>query len=225
MVKMNKKVARGDPLKILGRSKGYSRKEVLRYIVHHEEQTPNLIKEIKRIPDVVLQNVGTPIAKKAIKMVREVFREVYRAKQFTRTNINNRGVLYGIVLLKHKVMDLVLHYFHQRWPNCVICLYNEHTEFTGIMNEKGIMRRIQSSLEEVVEELSLFRPIKPYFDDIQFSGKEIFETLYMTQNISTRENPRYFKQMIPDKCYNLPGMRDGIEKRFSKKNKNLDEFL
>jgi hypothetical protein len=29
--------------------------------------------------------------------------------------------------------------------------------------------------------------------------------------------------MIPDKCYELPGMRSGIEKRF--RNKEINEFL
>ena len=53
--------------------------------------------------------------------MREISIEVYRAKQFTRTEINNRGVLYGVVSLKHRVMDIVLNYFHQRWPNCNQC--------------------------------------------------------------------------------------------------------
>jgi len=31
--------------------------------------------------------------------------------------------------------------------------------------------------------------------------------------------------MIPDYCYKLPGMRNGVEKRFSSRNKKLNEFL
>ncbi|TFF91994.1 MAG: hypothetical protein EU543_05940 [Promethearchaeota archaeon] len=65
----------------------------------------------------------------------------------------------------------------------------------------------------------------PYFEDIQFTGKEIFETLYETQNITERNNKRYFKQMIPDKCFELPGLKNGIEKRFNDQNKKLDDFL
>lgn len=222
---MTKKRDGGDPLKVIGRCKGYSRDELIKNITRHENFTPDLIKHIKSLPDVVLRNLGTPIAKKLITMVRQVFRESYRAKQFTRTNVNNRGVLYGVVLLKHKVMDLVLHYFHQRWPKCIICLYNEHTQKTGIMDEKGNMREVDLPLKRVVEEISQKRPIIPYFEDIQFSGREIFETLYKTQNITERKNPRYFKQMIPEKCFDLPGLRNGIEKRFDDTNKKLDDFL
>ena len=67
------------------------------------------------------------------------------------------------------------------------------------------------------------RSLIPYFDDIQFSGEEIFETLYKSQFISERESNQYFKKMIPDPCFKLPGMRRGVEKRF--RNKKLNEFL
>jgi hypothetical protein len=157
--------------------------------------------------------------------MREVNTEAYRAKQFTRTEINNRGVLFGIVLLKHKVIDNVLKYFHERWPQCIICLYNEHTQKTAIINESGKIREVNMPLKEAVEIASFGRPIVPYFEDIQFSGEEIFESLYNSQNIVQRENTRYFKGMIPDKCFKLPGMRDGVEKRYKSRNKKILDFF
>ncbi|MBD3196630.1 MAG: DUF4130 domain-containing protein [Candidatus Lokiarchaeota archaeon] len=214
-----------DPLEVLGCSRGYDKQEILTYISRHEKFTPSLIKQIKGLPDVVLRNLGNPLARKIVKMMKEIGKESYRAIQFTRTSINDRGVLYGVVLLRHKVLDKVLIYFHQRWPQCVICLYNEHTQTTGIMNEKGKIKEVKMPLEEVVQKISSKRPEVPYFEDIQFSGKEIFETLYQTQSIAERENKRYFKQMIPDKCYELPGLRSGIEKRFNEKNKKMDDFF
>lgn len=224
-INMTEKNDRGDTLTISGRSKGYSQRELLEHLPRHKNCTSHLTEQIKKIPDTILRNLGTSMAKKAIKMVREVFREVYRAKQFTRTKINNRGVLYGVVLLKHDVMDLVLTYFHERWPKCIICLFNEYTRKTGIITEQGKMREYKKPLQVVVDKVSEKRSIKPYFEDIQFSGKKIFETLYKTQNIDQRENPDYFKKMIPDKCFELPGLRNGIERRYSGKNKRLDEFF
>ena len=214
-----------DPLQVIGRSRGYSKKELVQYLRRHNKYSPNIIRELKKIPDVVLRNMGTPFARKVNKMAKEISLEAYRAKQFTRTEINNRGVLYGIVLLKHKVIDSVLNYFHERWPQCVICLYNEHTKKTGIIDEKGKIHEISMLLMEVVEKLNDVRPTIPYFDDIQISGEDIFETLYKSQHIPERNNPRYFKSMIPDYCYNLPGMRNGIEKRFNCKDMKLDDFL
>ncbi|MHA1148627.1 MAG: DUF4130 domain-containing protein [Promethearchaeota archaeon] len=214
-----------DPLQVLGRARGYSKKEILQYIHRHCQFTPNLIKEIDKLPDVVLRNMGTPLARKIIKMVKEISLETYRAIQFTRTEMNNKGILFGIVLLKHKVIDNVLRYFHKRWPQCIICLYNEHTQKTGIINEKGNIKEVKLPLKCIVEKLSKERPIIPYFEDIQITGEEIFETLYESQNIKERENPKYFKSMIPNYCYKLPGMRNGIEKRYINKNKKLDDFF
>ncbi|MFX1392191.1 MAG: DUF4130 domain-containing protein [Promethearchaeota archaeon] len=222
---MNNKKHCHDPLEVIGRFKGYSRKELIYKLPRHNKFSPEIIQQIKKLPEVLLRNSGSPMAKKFIRMMREVNLETYRAIQFTRTEINNHGVLYGVVLLKHHVIDIVLNYFHKRWPQCVICLYNEHTRTTGIINEKGTIREVEMPLNHVVEKISKNRPIISYFDDIQFSGEEIFETLYQSQNIIERENPRYFKQMIPDKCYELPGMRNGIEKRYQSRNKKLNEFF
>ncbi|TFG07501.1 MAG: DUF4130 domain-containing protein [Promethearchaeota archaeon] len=222
---MSKKKNGQDPLKVIGRARGYSHDELLANLPRHADYSSHLISKIKKLPEVVLRNSGTPLARKIIRMMREVSKEAYRAKQFTRTEINNKGVLYGVVLLKHRVMDLVLYYFHERWPQCVICLYNEHTQKTGIINEKGKVWEISLPLQTIVEKISKDRPVVPYFDDIQFSGEQIFETLYNSQSIAERENPRYFKSMIPEHCYKLPGMRKGVEKRFTPRNKKLDEFL
>ncbi len=222
---MNKKENCQDPLKVVGRAKGYSRKELILNLPRHSKFIPNLLKQVENLPEELLRNSGSPMAKRFIRMMREISTEAYRARQFTRTEINNQGVLFGVVLLKHRVMDLTLKYFHKRWPQCIICLYNEHTHKTGLIDEKGTIREVKLPLKDVVEKISKNRPIIPYFDDIQFSGKEIFETLYKSQNITERENPRYFKQMIPNYCFELPGMRKGVEKRYSSRNKKINEFL
>ncbi|MFX0021716.1 MAG: DUF4130 domain-containing protein [Candidatus Hermodarchaeota archaeon] len=212
-----------DPMEVIGRAKGYSHEELIKDLPRHNNFNPNLIPQIKKIPEVVFRNSGTSFAKKINRMMREIGTEAYRAKQFTRTEINDRGILYGVVLLKHRVMDRVLNYFHERWPQCIICLYNEHNKKTSIINESGKIQEFQSSLKDIVEKFSRSRPIIPYFKDIQFSGEEIFETLYNSQFISERENKDFFKKMIPDKCFELPGMRGGVEKRF--RNKKINDYL
>jgi len=214
-----------DSLKVVGRAKGYSRKELNANLPRHSKFHLGLLKQVMTIPEVSLRNSGTFMAKKIIRMMREVNTEAYRAIQFTRTEINKYGVLFGIVSLKHHVMDNVLKYFHERWPQCIICLHNEHNQRTGIINEKGNIREVKLPLKETVEKVSNGRPIIPYFEDIQFSGEEIFESLYNSQNIVERENARYFKSMIPDKCFDLPGMRNGVEKRYKSQNKKINEFL
>lgn len=219
---MGKPIDKKDPLEVLGCAKGHSHEEIINILPRHCNFSSILIKQIKDISEVVLRNSGTPFSKRINRMMREVTTEAYRAKQFTRTEINNRGVLFGVVLLRHRVMDLVLIYFHERWPECVICLYNEHSGKTGVINEKGRIQEITAPLKSIVEMISRKRPIMPYFEDIQFSGGEIFEILYKSQYIPERENKNYFKRMIPDKCFELPGMKGGIEKHF--RNKKINDY-
>ncbi|MFX1237898.1 MAG: DUF4130 domain-containing protein [Promethearchaeota archaeon] len=214
-----------DPLKVVGRARGYSKKEIIRYIPRHANFSPYLLKQLKDISDVELRNLGTLEAKKFVKMMREVSKEAYRAKQFTRTEINDRGVLYGIVALKHDVIDVVLNYFHKRWPRCIICLYNENTKKTNVIYENGIISQYNDSLSVIVNKVSENRPVISFFSDIQFLGNEIFKTLYESQHISERKNSRYFKSMIPDYCFKLPGMRKGLERRFSPGNKKIDDYF
>ncbi|MHA1892927.1 MAG: DUF4130 domain-containing protein [Candidatus Helarchaeota archaeon] len=216
-------VKKRDPLVVVGCAKGYTKQELLSNLPRHCKFSPSLIKQIKLIPEAIFRNSGTPIAKRINRMMREVSTEAYRAIQFTRTEINNRGVLFGVVLLKHRVVDRVLVYFHERWPQCVICLYNEQTRETWIINEKGAIRHYHQPLKKVVENVSKNRQIVPYFEDIQFSGEQIFETLYKSQFIAERENKQYFKKMIPDQCFKLPGMKSGVERH--SRNKKLIDFL
>jgi hypothetical protein len=210
-------------MEVIGRAKGFSHEEIIQNISRHNKFSPYLITQIKKVPEVVFRNSGSSFAKKINRMMREIGTEAYRAKQFTRTEINNCGVLYGVVLLKHRVIDRVLHYFHERWPSCIICLYNEFDKKTSFINERGKIQENKSPLNKVVDKVSKDRPIIPYFDDIQFSGEEIFETLYNSQFISERENQGYYKKMIPNKCFDLPGMKGGVEKRF--RNKKINDYF
>ena len=213
-----------DPLEVIGRAKGFSHEELAQKLPCHKDFYPDLLKRVEEVPEMIFRNSGSLFAKKINRMMREISSEAYRAEQFTRTEINNHGVLYGVVLLKHKVIDRVLYYFHKRWPQCVICLYNEHNKITSTVNERGEIKNFNLPLKEVIEIASKDRPIVPYFEDIQFSGKEIFETLYKSQFIPERENQPYYKSMIPKQCFQLPGMRKGIEKRFKSHYKKLNNF-
>ena len=46
-----------DPMEVLGRSKGYSRRELIEYLPRHSKFTPGLIREIKKRLDIRLLEV------------------------------------------------------------------------------------------------------------------------------------------------------------------------
>ena len=214
-----------NPLTVLGWSPEYSKQDLIKRISRHANFSPGLLQTIKKIPEIIFLNNGTQEAKKILKMVKEIGLEAYRAIQFTRTKLNNRGIIYGKVLLKHKVEDEVLVYFHERWPMCIVCLFNEYRKQTYTIDEDGKLRKFKKPLSVVVEKLGLERPIQPYFEDIKVENEEMFEALYSSQFIKSRDNRKYFRKMIPKKCMELPGMKGGIEKRFQNAQIDLNSIV
>ena len=215
--------SKNDRLVVGGCSKGYTKRELLEELPRHTEYNLKLQAQIRRTPEAYFLNSGNQFARKILKMVREIFLDSYRAIQFTRTLMNEHGILSGVVALKHDTEDKVLEYFHERWPQCIICLYNERTKLTHIINEEGQISTHASNLKTVVLDLSAIRPRQPYFEDITETNEDMFKALYESQFIRERANRRYFKQMIPDQCMELPGMRGGVEHRF--RNHSLDRFM
>jgi len=117
----------------------------------------------------------------------------------------------------------LLKYFHDRFPNCFICLYNIIKNETITINEQGRFKKFQAPLDEIVKKISMNRPITPYFEDISMDNEEIFEEFYSSQFIASRENRKYFKKMIPKYAMEMPGMKGGIENRF--RNNQLDKYI
>ena len=91
------------------------------------------------------------------------------------------------------------------------------------MNEQGRFRKFQMSLNEIVKKISMNRKITPYFEDISMNNEEIFQEFYSSQFISSRENRKYFKKMIPKYAREMPGMKGGVEYRF--RNNQLDKYI
>jgi len=202
---------------------GFSKKEMLINLPRHSQCNQNLLLKVENTSESILRNHGSQFARKINKMLHEIFRELERNRQFTRTNLNNRGVLYGKITLSHQSDDELLKYFHDRFPNCFICLFNIIKNETITINEQGKFKKFQASLDEIVKKISMNRPITPYFEDISMDNEEIFEEFYSSQFIASRENRKYFKKMIPKYAMEMPGMKGGIENRF--RNNQLDKYI
>ncbi|WP_371803409.1 DUF4130 domain-containing protein [Candidatus Lokiarchaeum ossiferum] len=203
--------------------KGYEKAQILDLIPRHANYSPIIHKRIQSTPEAVLQNIGSPFARKVDKMIKELFKETERCKQFTRTKLNKKGILAGEISISHAVEDFVLQYFHDRFPNFIVCLYNSLKRETISIDEMGQISIFKKTLDTVIIQLSVNRADQPYFDDIRFDNTDLFEEFYASQFIAERENRKYFKKMIPENCMQLPGMKGGVENRF--RNKNLDRFL
>ena len=202
---------------------GFSKEEMLTNLPRHSQCNPNLLFKVKNTSESILKNNGSEFARKINRMLHEISRELERNRQFTRTTLNNRGVLYGKISLSHQSELELLKYFHNRFPNCFICLFNTIKNEVITMNEKGRSQKFQKPLDEIVKKISMNRPITPYFEDISMNNEEIFQEFYSSQFIESRENRKYFKKMIPKYAMEMPGMKGGVENRF--RNNQLDKYI
>jgi len=219
MIKKTKKTKKTKNSRLFG----FSKEEMLINLPRHSNCNPNLLLKVDKTSESILKNNGSQFARKINRMLHEIFRELERNRQFTRINLNNRGVLYGKIALSHKSEDELLKYFHNRFPKCFICLFNTIKNETISINEQGKFQKFQVSLAEAVQEISRNRPITPYFEDISIDNEEIFEEFYSSQFIASRENRKYFKKMIPQYAMEMPGMKGGVEHRF--RNNQLDKYV
>ena len=203
--------------------KGLSKDELLELIGRHKDINPGIIRLIHQIPESVLTNLASKEARMISKMVKQIFRELERVKQFTRTKLNDHGILYGEVQFHHHIEDLIIEYFHERFPKCWLCLKNCQNRKCLIWKGKDKWFYSKDSIKENLIFLNNLRPKDPYFEDIQVDNEDMFNAFYKTQYIPSRKNPRYYRQMIPIKSRELPGLKGKIET--SLENKKLDNFL
>lgn len=202
---------------------GNSKKEIMSMISRHASFSFKLKREIQEHPESFLQSSGSIFAKKINGMIREIFREMDRQRQFTRTSLSSNGILIGKVQFKHHIEDMVLDYFHTRFPQFIICLFNEIKNETIIINENGAMFRSRKNFQEIIDIMSKSRPISDIYSKIDVSTEKLFNEFYSSQFIKARENRRYFRHMIPKKVMKHPGMRGGVESRYQ--NLSIDQFL
>jgi hypothetical protein len=224
---MNSKRARG--LGFMNRAK------LMELLPRHEKCTPQLIQDVIETSDVLLENRGSAVATKAYRMARQVGNEFHRARSFTRTQVNERGVLYGKMTVKHRIEDLVLKFFHSRFPEYIIILYNVITKQSHIITEKRKISVETLSLEESVAKWSKDRPIIAKIADLNQKTEQIeelsqaeanekqilFEEFYLSQYAPERKNKKYFDRMMPKYWRRTAGME--MENGFG--NTKLEQFF
>ncbi|WP_457557666.1 DUF4130 domain-containing protein [Candidatus Harpocratesius sp.] len=210
---------------------GYRKKEILNHLQRHVNYSSYLEKKIREIPESILQSSSSPFAKQINSMIREIFKEMDRQRQFTRTQLSPSGILFGTIQCKHHVEDLILEYFHIRFPDFIICLFNELKKRTWVILESAEILSFSEKLEVIVEKFSHSREEiawnLDYFDEGEKlkipQAETLFNEFYSSQFIKKRENREYFQKMIPKKIKNHPGLRGKIETKFQ--NTSLDAFL
>jgi probable DNA metabolism protein len=211
------------------RGQGYiSRQYMMEMLPRHAKFNPIWLEQLVKIPEEILQNRASEWAAKLYRLSRQVGKEFNRTRSFTRTHLNAHGILWGIINIEHKVEDMVLDFFHQRFPRYIVILYNQNTKISHICNEKGNIEEKSTPIQNLIAQLEKERPVFEIIPGEKINGEklsqenqELYRVFYESQYIADRKNPRYFQQMMPKKWQAAPGME--MEKRFL--NTSLTKYI
>ena len=146
--------------------------------------------------------------------------------------------LFGIITAHHRIEDMLLQFFHKRFPKYVIVLYSSVKCKAFICTETNECTEVNAPLEQIVTKLSNNCPLMtedPLISSLISSEqnhteidkntvnevKELFTAFYESQNIPERKNLPYYNRMIPQKWQNTANL--AMEKGY--RNRKMDRFL
>lgn len=133
------------------------RSEVLDNVKRHVNCTDKFYQEIKNLNKTILENKGCKIAIMAIKMSREVEGDLHQQKAFLRPKISPHGILHAEVEIKHKIEDLIIDFYSDRFPTLTILISSKRGVYTGKFMHP--IRKLNASYCEVLNILEKELPI------------------------------------------------------------------
>ena len=197
-------------------------KDILDRLRRNPKCPLEFIEQVIKEDPVHLENLTSDIAKKADKLARDVSREAYKIRAFTRFNLSHHGILFATIEPQYHVEDLVVKWFWKRFPQFVIALESNPKRgvflfgpgFTDVIFTKA-------TLKEVIEDLESRLPIKPLLEEVAEFSETIWQRYYASQYVPSRKNLKLFLKFLPRKYQKWKGLV--TEASFG--NRRLDEFF
>lgn len=191
---------------------------MLFYLRRNVDCTKELLDYVENEDDVALETISTDLARKALKLAREVGGDLHRGKSFTRLKVSKKGILYGELKIKHEVEDLLARFFVRRFPNFIVVL--ESWRGCYIYGRGfGKVEFSDEELKSVVEDLEKTTNINYNFEEVD--TKKLWDEFYNSQYIPSRKNLKLFSSRVPKKFKTWE--TENLEKNLGCK--RLDEVL
>ncbi len=169
-----------------------AKKDVLISLSRHKDITTNFLEKIKGMEKVILENVGTDLAKKAVSMSREVDGDLHEHKAFLRLQVSPHGILYAkLDKMRHRNEEPLLEFFKARFPTFLILFESPRGVFACEPNSSILVTDL--SLEEALKECEEKIPINPILkdlDDNDYNFQELWESFAQSQVIKRKETSK-----------------------------------
>lgn len=182
---------------------------ILSLLKRNADAGASFIAKVEQIPQAVLENVATDDARRAFRLARDVLSDIRAAKAFTRLT-QKKDMLIARVDSRHRIEELVVHWFHERFPTYTIGITSKRGMFL-LGGEYGSIMHLKSA-DGIAQADSDNRQETEYASDV-------WEVYYASQFIDERKNAALFHK-------NLPGKRlskMASERRFG--NRTIEDFL
>ncbi|MFX0050575.1 MAG: DUF4130 domain-containing protein [Candidatus Hodarchaeota archaeon] len=197
--------------------KKIEKKMVLDSLSRHKDVTSDFLRQIERIPKEILENLGTDLAKKAIRMSQEVDSDLHAHKAFLRLSVSPHGILYAKSdKMKHYNEESLLRFFQTRFPNLIIVFESHRGVFT--LDHNSSIISINLPLKSVLSQLEEKLPANPLLDGLNEKNYEdLWKSFAQSQIIKGRDTSKQLE--------NLSKRWRNTVAEDNSKVKKLDEFL
>jgi hypothetical protein len=144
---------------------------VLDSLSRHKDVTSDFLKQIERIPKEILENIGSDLAKKALRMSQEVDSDLHAHKAFLRLSVSPHGILYAKSnKMKHYNEESLLRFFQTRFPTLIV-MFESHRGVFMIDHKQNLVtttRPLEKALAQLEEKL----PVNPLLNGLNEKNYE-----------------------------------------------------
>lgn len=195
--------------------------ELIQQAKRNNKFDQKLVLELEQQQDNEIKYKSTRQSRKLYEWSRQVGCAIHKTEAFTRLKISEKGILYARIDPEHKVEDIVVNFFAERFPMYVIVLESRRGCFIKKKGQKLtiVRRRMELVIKKLESELADDDILGDLLD---FDDQSIWKIFYSSANIMERKNKSLFQKNIPKKYHDLDGLAE--EKRVFDGNESLLAF-
>ncbi|WP_455464069.1 DUF4130 domain-containing protein [Candidatus Hodarchaeum mangrovi] len=163
------------------------KKKVIRALSRHKEVDDKFLEEVKTLSKEILENIGNPIAKKAVRMSREVDTDLHSHKAFLRLSVSPHGILYASSKkLVHHNEKPFLYFLKKRFPLFIILFESNRGVF--IIDNSNRIKMTKKELNYVLKEYESRMPLNPLLQNLTDGNfHELWESFALSQLIQGKK--------------------------------------
>lgn len=160
------------------------RKDIISLLPKHANMTEKLMTRIRETSKTFLENKGNDLSSLAIRLYREIAREIHANTAFLRLSVSPHGILHAKLNIDHRVEEDILIFFSDRFPVFIVLLESRNRVYSA---KNGEFLGVQDgNLENAVQKWESKLPINPLVSGVTGDYELLWENYARSQDISRK---------------------------------------